>query len=64
MNYYSILTKQIFNYQKFSLVPIRFEDRISIMNWRNEQMFHLRQNKILTLEDQNTYFEKIVYQLD
>ncbi len=63
MNYYSILKKQIFKVGNFSIVPIRFEDRISIMNWRNEQMFHLRQNKQLTLEDQNNYFENTVKSL-
>lgn len=60
MNYYSILKKQTFKADNFSIVPIRFEDRISIMNWRNEQMFHLRQNQQLTIEDQNNYFENIV----
>jgi RimJ/RimL family protein N-acetyltransferase len=63
MNYYSILKKQIFNTNDFSIVPIRFEDRISIMHWRNEQMFHLRQNIELTLEEQNNYFENTVNSL-
>ena len=63
MNYYCILKKQIFKVDNFSIVPIRFQDRISIMNWRNEQMFHLRQNQQLTLEVQNNYFENTVKSL-
>ena len=31
----------------FSIVPIRMEDRYDIMKWRNEQIYHLRQNKPL-----------------
>jgi RimJ/RimL family protein N-acetyltransferase len=63
MNYYRILKKQIFITDNFSIVPIRFEDRISIMKWRNEQMFHLRQNKPLTINDQDNYFENTVKSL-
>jgi hypothetical protein len=63
MNYYKVLNKQIFSEGDFSIVPIRFEDRIDIMKWRNEQIYHLRQAKPLTLEDQNAYFENIVSKL-
>lgn len=45
---------------KFSISPIRHEDRISIMKWRNEQLFHLRQKNILTRNQQNKYFDKII----
>jgi RimJ/RimL family protein N-acetyltransferase len=44
----------------YSIVPIRNEDRYQIKKWRNEQMFHLRQNKILTDEDQDSYFNNII----
>jgi RimJ/RimL family protein N-acetyltransferase len=36
------------------------EDRYAIMKWRNEQIYHLRQHKSLTKEDQDKYFETIV----
>jgi len=30
------------------------------LQWRNEQIYHLRQSKPLTKEDQDQYFEKVV----
>ena len=33
------------------------------MKWRNEQIFHLRQSKVLFSKDQNLYFNEIVYKL-
>ena len=36
---------------------------MDIMKWRNEQIYHLRQARPLTEEDQNTYFENIVSKL-
>ena len=58
MNSYLSLSHQVFLNENFKLVPIRFEDRIDIMNWRNEQIYHLRQDKLLTLKDQDEYFNK------
>jgi RimJ/RimL family protein N-acetyltransferase len=63
MNKYKVLIKQIYSKGEHSIVPIRFEDRFSIMKWRNEQMYHLRQKELLTIENQNNYFNKIVSQL-
>ena len=63
MNSYKILQNQIFSKEEFSLVPIRFEDRFDIMKWRNEQVYHLRQNKPLTEQDQENYFENVVAKL-
>lgn len=63
MNYYKILNKQVFKKGNFSLVPIRIEDRYSIMKWRNEQIYHLRQNKPLSTEDQDNYFNNVVSKL-
>lgn len=60
---YKILSKQIFTSGKYSLVPIRFKDRYDIMKWRNEQIYHLRQTKPLTIEDQDNYFEHVVSKL-
>jgi len=63
MNSYKALNRQTFSQGAYSLVPIRFEDRLDIMRWRNEQIYHLRQNKPLTEEDQNAYFDRVVAQL-
>ena len=63
MNSYKVLNKQTYNLGSFLLVPIRFEDRLEIMNWRNEQIYHLRQNTPLTKENQDLYFENVVTKL-
>ena len=60
---YTCLSNQNYNKGDFSIVPIRYEDRIDIMKWRNEQIYHLRQAKLLTEDDQNNYFENIVSKL-
>jgi RimJ/RimL family protein N-acetyltransferase len=63
MSCYKALNKQEFSNGNFSIVPIRYEDRFTIMKWRNEQIYHLRQNKPLMVEDQDNYFANIVSQL-
>jgi RimJ/RimL family protein N-acetyltransferase len=60
---YKILENNLYSKGAFSLVPIRFEDKIKIMQWRNEQIYHLRQEKPLTEDDQNNYFDNIVAKL-
>lgn len=60
---YKALSKNIFEKDGFSIVPIRFDDRLDIMKWRNEQIYHLRQDKPLTETDQENYFTKVVSQL-
>lgn len=60
---YKVLTCNTFSFGEYSIVPIRFEDRYQIMQWRNEQIYHLRQNKPLTREDQDSYFENVVSKL-
>jgi len=57
---YKALNKQTFTSGKYSIVPLRREDRYAIMKWRNEQIYHLRQHKTLTGEDQDKYFETTV----
>lgn len=47
----------------YSIVPLRYEDRFSIMKWRNEQIYHLRQARPLTEDDQQRYFDNVVYKL-
>lgn len=63
MNSYKALHRQIFSQGAYSIVPIRFEDRFDIMKWRNEQIYHLRQNKPLTERDQEYYFDQVVSKL-
>ena len=57
---YKCLHKQFFANGNYSIVPLRMEDRLLIMKWRNEQIYHLRQDKLLTEEDQNRYFASVV----
>lgn len=59
-NSYKILEKQSFAIENYSIVPIRYEDRFKIMEWRNEQMYHLRQAVLLREEDQENYFKNVV----
>ncbi len=64
MAQYKVLgSEQEFSISNFRLVPIRMQDRLDIMKWRNEQIYHLRQNKLLTETDQNWYFEQVVAKL-
>jgi len=60
---YKCLNKQEFQIDEYKIVPIRLEDRYDIMKWRNEQIYHLRQSKVLTTEDQDLYFENIISKL-
>lgn len=60
MNHYKALSQQSFELGSLRLVPIQDEDKYLIMEWRNEQMFHLRQNKELSRADQQHYFQTIV----
>lgn len=63
MDDYKALSKNFFSSGNYSIVPIRLEDRFLIMKWRNEQIYHLRQNKPLTEVDQTKYFETVVKKL-
>ena len=64
MNFkYKVLKNQTFSNGNQSIVPIRMEDRYVIREWRNEQMFHLRQNKLLSEKDQDNYFNTVVKNL-
>lgn len=60
---YKCLKQQNFKSEEFKIIPIRYEDRYKIMNWRNDQIYHLRQDKILTKKDQDKYFLKVVSKL-
>ena len=63
MKKYRILRNNRFQKDNYSIVPIRYEDRFEIMKWRNEQMYHLRQEKPLTKEEQDSYFQNVVAKL-
>jgi len=63
MNGYRALRNQTFEEGQYSIVPIRVEDRFDIMQWRNDQIYHLRQVRPLTEEDQNRYFENVISKL-
>lgn len=60
---YKILKSNSFSNGGYSIVPIRYDDRFKIMEWRNEQMYHLRQASLLTKEDQENYFKNVVANL-
>lgn len=60
---YRVLKKQIFSIGDFQIVPIRNKDQLDIMKWRNDQIYHLRQNKPLTEDDQRHYFTNIISKL-
>ena len=60
---YICLKQQEFSLEDYSLVPLRYEDRFLIMKWRNEQIYHLRQESPLTDEDQQRYFDNVVAKL-
>ena len=42
------------------ILPLKYEHRIKIMNWRNEQLFHLRQKNILDINDQDLYYSNVI----
>ena len=60
---YICLKNQSYEHNEFSIVPIRYEDRLEIMKWRNDQIYHLRQDQPLTEKEQNVYFQNTVVNL-
>ena len=60
---YKCLQHQEQHLGDYSIVPLRYEDRFSIMKWRNEQIYHLRQARPLTEDDQQRYFDNVVSKL-
>lgn len=60
---YICLQQQEQHLGDYSIVPLRYEDRFSIMKWRNEQIYHLRQARSLTEDDQQRYFDNVVSKL-
>ncbi len=60
---YPFLKQNQLKSENYALVPIRYEDRFNIMQWRNEQIYHLRQDKPLTKDAQEAYFSQTVSDL-
>ena len=60
---YKCLSINTFHYNDYNIIPIRYSDRIKIMKWRNEQLFHLRQKELLNLKTQNVYFKDVILKL-
>jgi len=60
---YKVLNKNNYESVEFKIIPLRQEDRYDIMKWRNEQIYHLRQNKPLTKKDQDLYYQTVVDKL-
>ena len=63
MRVYKALKKQEFKIDDYCLTPIRHEDRLEIMQWRNEQIYHLRQSEPLTIDKQDAYFDNTIKSL-
>lgn len=59
---YKCLTQQEYTNGAFSLVPLRSIDKYKIMQWRNEQIYHLRQDQPLTRTQQDHYFIHVIAQ--
>lgn len=60
MTEFIFLLNQKYELGEYSIVPIRYEDRYLIMEWRNQQIYHLRQEKILTKKIQDEYFKNTI----
>ena len=63
MKFYKVLGNNIIKNGSFQIIPIRYRDRFDIMKWRNEQIYHLRQDIPLTLEKQDDYFNTVISNL-
>ena len=63
MSSYRCLKSQLYKIGEYSIVPLRYEDRFLIMQWRNEQIYHLRQANPLTENDQQMYFDNVISKL-
>ncbi len=63
MRNYASLKEQVRINENYSIVPIRDQDKYIIMHMRNAQIFHLRQQKLLTPIIQDNYFAEIISKL-
>ena len=60
LNSYKCLKKRVFENGSYRLIPIRQMDKYKIMKWRNEQLYHLRQESVLTRKAQDLYFKNVI----
>lgn len=60
MSNYKVLDQQIYSSGEYAIVPIRSEDQLLIMNWRNQQIHHLRQSQPLAEAGQAKYFKEVI----
>lgn len=63
MRKYKSLKNQVYKLGNLKLVPLRDEDKFLILKWRNEQVYHLRQNKQISKEEQEYYFGNVIDKL-
>ncbi len=63
MREYKCLSKPSYSLNEYQIVPIRDEDKYDIMQWRNDQIYHLRQSQPLTKESQDEYFRTVIEKL-
>ena len=63
MREYKCLSKQSYSLNEYQIFPIRDEDKYDIMQWRNDQIYHLRQSQPLTKESQDNYFNNVIQKL-
>jgi RimJ/RimL family protein N-acetyltransferase len=57
---YKCLSKDRFIKGFHELIPIRDQDKYAIMQWRNDQINVLRQDSLLSVDDQEKYFANVV----
>lgn len=58
--YKSVPDFKEFNNNQIMIIPIKFEHRLNILKWRNEQLFHLRQKELISEKNQQKYFNNIL----
>jgi RimJ/RimL family protein N-acetyltransferase len=63
MRKYQCLSTFKFESNGFHIESLRDEDKYAIMEIRNQQLYHLRQNQPLTKENQEKYFATVVSDL-
>ena len=61
MKTYKCLKENGYSYSCYSLVPVRAQDILLIREWRNQQIDCLRQKVVLSVEDQQLYFNEIIW---
>lgn len=60
---YKKISKTLFKEGNYALTTIRDEDKYDILKWRNEQIDILRQDHLLTKEQQENYFKNTIDKL-